>query len=195
MKRFFAFFTALTLFGIVIASGAMAETTRRDVFSFCEIYAERLTEFEAYSGMEIATISDNYFNDLSDKDYISCCAGSIALEHWSIKEFQTELFTSYSNDNTALLVSAIIASSALEYGTGDLYPELKYLEKSTPVEIMTNVFAENIVECLSGKGLEKLIESKSVQVYKGNYTYRLDYYESKSPISGKSVQIIYLVAE
>lgn len=184
-------FMAMIIIMCQCTVSASAETIYRDAFSFCELYTQRLMNFEKSTNSEIADISDYYFNEINAPlGTVNCCAGSISLnpDDWSVSEFMTEIYASYGTNPTRIM-SAIIAISCLEYNVSD-ETTLKYIKKTDPITMAYSIYSEHMSMYTTSIGIRKLDKNEPVKVYEGNYTYYLRYFKASS-----DTEIIYLIAK
>ncbi|MBQ6960829.1 MAG: hypothetical protein IJP78_07620 [Clostridia bacterium] len=153
-----------------------------NVFSFLELYVERLFECKEKLDMELGEVGFSYGNrysylypDPGESRVIhaSCAAGSVefSIDSLEIVGWSDLLF--YADDDyesyAKHVYSCSIAISSLEFSDVDeLY--LKYFEKTTPVnkimlDVMDQIFTNNTL-------MDKSFDSP-VLVYEGKYSYYL----------------------
>jgi len=198
VKKVFALLFCLMLsIGTAQAAALPASgSTRVDAFSFCELYIERALEWQQTKKFEVVEIRDNYNGFISEflppSDYleVQCAAGFLSIDpsDYSLHEFQTPLIVvSYDKEEAQrLILSAIMAMSALEYTKGD-DSLMRITNGTTAANKMYDIFTREVIPKLNDVTFGSLLAGNEYEIYRGNYIYTLTYYDMSDSSYGYKV--------
>lgn len=206
MKKITSLLLAVSLFFSCLASveaeAQVIENREVDIVAFIELSIKRLIEAEEATKLSIATISDNSYTNypnIQGEMVYETSLGSVHVNPsaMTVQSYDTILMNLNDDDDKNLesIYRAIIAMSVLEYGALN-ESILKIDRKQSAFRRMESLFFSQISDLMDSTIFWMNLKAGDPQeIYKGNFTYTLHYFQTTSPTDNSQQELIMLEAK